>query len=127
MNRAQRVTVNEVTSGQWLVTSGVPQGSTLGLLLLCIFLSDMDIGLEGVLSKFADNINLRGDVDSIKGGEASQRDLGKLESWAITSHVEFNRRSTQFCTWGEEQPWLYIQAGHEMLGSSPAKRDGGSG
>lgn len=69
-----------------LVTSGIPQGSILGPVLLCVFINDMGVGLEGFLSKFVDNTNLGGDVDSIKGGEASERDLDKLESWAITSH-----------------------------------------
>lgn len=86
MNQAQRVTVNGVISGRWLVTSGIPQGSILGPVLLCVFINDMGVGLEGVLSKFVDNTNLGGDVDSIRGGEASERDLDKLESWAITSH-----------------------------------------
>lgn len=86
MNQAQRVTVNGVISGQWLLTSGIPQGSILGPVLLCVFINDMGVGLEDVLSKFADSINLGGDVDCIKGGEASETDLDKLESWAITSH-----------------------------------------
>lgn len=86
MNQAQRVTVNGVISGRWLVTSGIPQGSILGPVLLCVFINDMGVGLKGVLSKFVDNTNLGGDVDSIRGGEASERDLDKLESWAITSH-----------------------------------------
>lgn len=86
MNQAQRVTVNGVISGRWLVTSGIPQGSILGPVLLCVFINDMGVGLEGFLSKFVDNTNLGGDVDSIRGGEASERDLDKLESWAITSH-----------------------------------------
>lgn len=48
------------------VTRSVPQGSALGQVLLYIFINDPNYGMECTLSKFVDNMDWEGVVDTPK-------------------------------------------------------------
>ncbi|KAJ7407307.1 rna-directed dna polymerase from mobile element jockey-like [Pitangus sulphuratus] len=100
-----------------------PQGSILGPVLFNIFLNDLEKGLEGILSKFADNTKLREATDSLEGREALQRDLIKLEDWAITNPMKFNRGKCQIRHLGWGNPGCTYRLGNEMLENSAMERD----
>ena len=64
------------------MTSGVPQGSVLGLLLIVIYINDLDENIGGMVSKVADDTKIGGIVDSEDGYLLLQRDLDQLGQWA---------------------------------------------
>ena len=88
---SQSVVINGSVLGQRPVTSGISQGSVLGLALFNIFISNTDDGTECTLSKFADDTQLSGAVDILEGKEGIQRDLDRLEKWAHENLVRFNK------------------------------------
>ncbi|GAB0203536.1 mitochondrial enolase superfamily member 1 [Grus japonensis] len=110
--------VNGVTSGWQPVL-----GSILGPVLFNVFINDLDVGLEGVVSKFVDDTKLGGAVDSIEGGEALQRDLDRLKNRAITNRMRFNKGKCQILHLGRGNPGYKYRLGDETLETSHAERD----
>ena len=64
------------------VTSGVPQGGVLGLLLFLIYINDLDIGVVSKMSKFADDTKLCHRARNPDDIMELQEDINKLVEWA---------------------------------------------
>lgn len=77
--------MNGETSGWQLVTSGVLQGSILSSVLLNMVINNLDTGLKEILNKFVEDTKLGGAGNSLEDREALQRDIEKLERWAVTN------------------------------------------
>ncbi|KAJ7397740.1 hypothetical protein BTVI_132595 [Pitangus sulphuratus] len=87
-----------------------------------------DRGLKGILSKFANNSKLRRAVDSLKGKEALQTDLDKLERWTITNHMKFNKGKHWILHMRQGNSGCVYRLGNKRLESSTAESDlGGPG
>ncbi|GAB0202829.1 mitochondrial enolase superfamily member 1 [Grus japonensis] len=119
----QRVVVNGSMSKWRTVTSGVPQGSVLGSGLFNIFVGNMDSGIEGTLSKFANDIKLCGVVNTLEGRDAIQRDHDRLERWACENRMKFNKAKCKVLHVGQRNPKHDYRLGEEWIKSSPEEKD----
>ncbi|KAK4828075.1 hypothetical protein QYF61_023135 [Mycteria americana] len=72
------------------------------------------------LSKFANDTKLGGAVDSLDGRHTLQRDLDRLESWAVTNCIKFNESKYRILHLGSGNPGYMYKLGDE---SSPGERD----
>ena len=80
--RKQKVVINGFNSTWADVTSGVPQGSVLGPLLFLIYINDIDQGVKGLISKFADDTKLGGIIRTSSDMIDLQADMDILSEWS---------------------------------------------
>ncbi len=76
------VVINGTASDWPPVTSGVPQCSVLGLVLFIIYINDIDIGLNNLTSKFADDAKTGNSINTDHDRMSLQEDLRKISEWS---------------------------------------------
>ncbi|GAB0188523.1 mitochondrial enolase superfamily member 1 [Grus japonensis] len=118
----QRLGVNGLMSKQRSVTSGVPQGSVLGLSQFNIFVGDMDSGTECTLSKFANDTKLCGAVHTLERRDAIQWGLNRLEKWALENLMKFNKAKCKVLHMGWGNPKYKYRLQEELTESSPEEK-----
>lgn len=60
------------------MTSGIPEGSVVGPLLLVISIHDLDVNVDGLMSKFAGDIKIGRVADSEEGCQKIKWDIDQL-------------------------------------------------
>ena len=79
--------------------------------------------MEYTLSKVAKDDIPGGAVDSLEGKEALQKDLDRLVSWAITSHMKLNRTKCRILHLRQSRSGCMYNLGYRRLESSSTERD----
>jgi len=97
-----------------------------GLYIYDVFIEDLHSRAKGVLSKLSDDIELGGAVSTTEGGEVLQRDVNKLENWASTNHMKYNKNKCLILHLGRGSPGHTHCLGDGTLESSPTERNWGS-
>jgi hypothetical protein len=84
------VGVNGERSAWYNVTSGIPQGSVLGLLLFVIFINDLPETVNSDAYLFADDTKIFKMIKSSDDSTILQENLTKLEQWNDTWLLRFH-------------------------------------
>ena len=88
--RKQRLAVQRYISEWRAVTSDIPQGSVLGLLLFVKYINDLEENVTGLIGKFVDDTKVCGIADSDGDRQRIQQDIDQLETWAERWQMKFN-------------------------------------
>jgi len=89
-NRSQQFLVKGVKFSPVPVTSGVSQGSVLGLLLFLVYINDMPARVKSTTTLFADDNLLYRKIRCPADTQALQEDITALQVWEQTWKMEFN-------------------------------------
>lgn len=116
-NHSQRVVVNSSASRWRPDAKGIARVSVWELVLFNIFINYIDSVIECTLGKFADDTNLSGEVDRIKGRDAIEKDLDTLEKWAH-ENLMFNKAKCKVLHLEQGYP-SYEHRLEELLKSRP--------
>ncbi len=81
-NRQNRVMIDKFNSKLAPVTSGVPQGAVRGPVLFITYINDVDVGLNNLISKFADDTKIGTLVLTDNDRQSLQDDLHKISAWS---------------------------------------------
>ena len=89
--RRQRVIVRNGASGWKKVTSGVPQGSTLGPLLFLLYVNDSPDAFSSSIAKMsADNTKVYNSIVTTADCDALQANLNAFAAWSHLWLLDFN-------------------------------------
>ena len=105
------------------MTSGVPQGSVLGLQLFTISIYGLDEGIKSNISKFADDTMLGCSVNCEEDGRRLQGDLDRLSEWADAWQMQYNIDTCEVFHFGGKNKGADYYLNEVRLGKGEVQRD----
>ena len=106
--------VDNATSDIASVTSGVPQGTVLGLTLFLIYINDIADNITSNIRLFADDCVLYRTINSTSDNITLQEDLNKLVHWSTIWQKDFNVKkcaTMHFSSTNRKQKYEYKMKG----------------
>lgn len=105
-NRRQHVKFNNRSSKEFLVNSGVPQGSHLGPTLFLLFINDIvqELGSDVFISLFADDLKIAVAINSIQDTLKLQSAINKLKAWCTANDLHLNLSKCSVMSISNKQP-----------------------
>ena len=125
-NRTQFVEVDNCSSAEADVISGVPQGSVLGPLLFLIFINDLpnNISNKNIQIKlFADDLKMFYNVDSLANSRELQSALDELCIWANNSQLKIQPKKCVSIHLGKNNSKFPYKFGNIELEQKSGVRD----
>ncbi|XP_077772840.1 uncharacterized protein LOC114582471 [Podarcis muralis] len=107
----------------WVLDYKDEAADVLGPVLFNIFINDLDDGLKGILIKFADDTKLGGVAKTPEDRITLQNDLDRLENWAKTNKMNFNREKCKVLHLGKKKERHKYKMGDTWLESSTCEKD----
>ncbi|CAM4548729.1 unnamed protein product [Lepidochelys olivacea] len=121
--RLHRVLLKGELSGWREVTSGVPEGSVLGPILLNCFITDLGTKSGSVLIKFADDAKLGGIANLERDRDIIQEDLDDLVNWSNSNRMKFNSEKCKFMHLGINNKNFSYKLGTHQLEVTEEEKD----
>jgi hypothetical protein len=110
-NRSQLVKINNATSSESPVISGVPQGSVMGPTIFIMFINDLPVNIRNKLFMFADDVKIYRRITNINDCKLLQDDLDNLQKWSEKWQLHFNPTKCQLLRLGKNHPIFNYQLG----------------
>ncbi|TRZ25750.1 hypothetical protein HGM15179_001336 [Zosterops borbonicus] len=106
------------------IVSGIPQESILGLVLLNLYINDLDKGIECILIKFAGDTKLGGVADTPEGCAAIHQDPDRLVGLGGEEPNEVQEEQVQEPALGRNNPkYQHRLVVLDLLESSSVEKD----
>ena len=116
-----KVVVEGELSSSSAVSSGVPQGTVLGLLLFLCHINDLPDVVKSQVRLFADDCVLYRPIKSQRDHIKLQDDLSRLHEWACTWGMRFNTSKCQVMSICPKSSHFYNINGH-ILKHTPQEK-----
>ena len=121
LDRQQRVVVQGSRSTWAPVTSGIPQGSVLGLVLFTMYVNDLPWEVSSNVKLFADDTKVYCRVP--RGREGLQADIDALLRWSERWLLPFNASKCKVMHLGHQNTIIKYSLGGTLLEATVEERD----